>query len=105
MTLQEILAIRALITVAHHVPGRVRLRLDPQVRSLPAAAELGNLRANEHGILATRLNPLARALVIEYDSAKISPALLEEFLAGTDDARVAALAEQFAKIFGVTPQS
>ena len=42
MTLQEILAIRALITVAHHVPGRVRLRLDPQVRSLPAAAELGN---------------------------------------------------------------
>ena len=44
MTLQEILAIRALITVAHHVPGRVRLRLDPQVRSLPAAAELGNLR-------------------------------------------------------------
>lgn len=62
MTLQEILAIRALITVAHHVPGRVRLRLDPQVRSLPAAAELGNLRANEHGILATRLNPLARSL-------------------------------------------
>lgn len=57
----------------------MRLRLDPQVRSLPAAAELGNLRANEHGILATRLNPLARSLVIEYDSAKISPALLEEF--------------------------
>lgn len=104
MNTKEFISIRSMIEIAHHVPGRLRLRIDPEIRKHPAAAELGKLRSNEFGILSTRLNPLARSLVVEYDTAKINPAVLEEFLVSKDNARVAELAEQFANVFGVTPQ-
>jgi trimethylamine:corrinoid methyltransferase-like protein len=105
MNMRELLEMRALVDVAHHVPGRLRLRLDPRVRDHPAASEFGEWSANGSGILATRLNPMARSLVVEYDPKRIDPATLENFLAGADDAQAAALAETLAKVFGVTPQA
>lgn len=96
---------RTLVDVVHHVPGRLRLRLDPRLREHPAAKELGDLSANGAGILSTRLNPMARSLVVEYDPKRIDCAALEEFLAGADAARASVLAETLAKVFGVTPQA
>lgn len=96
---------RTLVDVAHHVPGRLRLRLDPRLREHPAARELGDLSANGSAILATRLNPMARSLVVSYDPKRIDPAVLEEFLSSADGARAAVLAETLANFFGVTPQA
>jgi hypothetical protein len=105
MNMRELLEMRALVDVAHHVPGRLRLRLDPRLREHPAAREFGAWSANGSGILATRLNPMARSLVVEYDPKRIDPATLETFLVGADDVQAAALAETLAKVFGVTPQA
>ena len=105
MNMQEFLELRALLEVVHHVPGRLRLRLDPRLRAHPAAGELGQWSANGSGILSTRINPMARSLVVEYDPKRIDPAALEAFLAGADAARAKALAETLAKVFGVTPQA
>jgi hypothetical protein len=100
MTLQELLELRALLSIAHHVPGRLRLRLDPRIRAHPAAKELESWSANGTGILSTRINPIARSLVVEYDPKRIDPALLDAFLAGAT-----APAETLAKVFGVTTQA
>lgn len=105
MNMQEFLEMRSLVQVAHHVPGRLRLHLDPRVREHPAAREFGQWSANGSGIVSTRLNPLARSLVVEYDPERIDSAALEAFLAGADATRVKALAETLAKVFGVTPQA
>lgn len=103
MNMRELLEMRTLVAVAHHVPGRLRLRLDPQLREHPAAREFGQWSANGSGILATRLNPMARSLVVEYDPKRIDPDNLEKFLVGADDEQAMALAETLAKVFGVTP--
>jgi len=97
--------LRRLVDVVHHVPGRMRLRLDPQLRGHPAAKVLGQWKANGSGVLSTRLNLLARSLVIEYDPKRIDPRTLEEFLTEADDERAKAQVETLAKIFGVPPQS
>lgn len=96
---------RSLVDVVHHVPGRLRLRLDPRLRDHPAAREFGQWRGNGTGILATRVNPVARSLVVEYDPKRIDPTALEDFLASSDAARVRQLAETLAMVFGVTPQA
>ncbi|MEA4857943.1 MAG: hypothetical protein AAGU21_20260 [Solidesulfovibrio sp.] len=105
MNMQELLEMRTLVDVVHHVPGRLRLRLDPRLREHPVARELGNWSANGSAILATRLNPMARSLVVSYDPKRIDPAVLEEFLASADGTRAQALAETLANSFGVTPQA
>ena len=99
MNMQELLEMRTLVDVVHHVPGRLRLRLDPRLREHPAARELGNWSANGSAILATR------SLVVSYAPKRIDPAVLEEFLASADDTRAQALAETLANYFGVTPQA
>lgn len=105
MTMQDLLELRNLISIAHHVPGRLRLRLDPAIRNHGAARELEGLAGNGSGILATRLNPVARSLVVEYDPRRIEAGQLEAFLAGADPAVTDGLAETLAKVFGVTPQA
>lgn len=105
MNMQELLEMRTLVDVVHHVPGRLRLRLDPRLREHPAARELGNWSSNGSAVLATRLNPVARSLVVSYDPKRIDPAVLEEFLSGADGVRAEVLAETLTNFFGVTPQA
>lgn len=102
MTLNEFMEIRSLISVAHHVPGRLRLKLDPSIRRHPEAENLRDLEKRDAGILGARLNPMARSLVIDYDPKRVSHKALHEFLTSPDAERVAELAENFANMFGVT---
>lgn len=105
MTLQDFLEIRSMIAIAHHVPGRLRLKLDPKLRHHPAAESLKTLAERDAGIVNARLNPMARSLLVEYDPGRIAPEALQEFLVSPDAARVAELAETFANVFGVTTQA
>lgn len=102
MTMQELLELRSLISIAHHVPGRMRLRLDPRLRDHPAAGELARIESNGSGVLSTRFNPMARSLVVEYDPGRIDPSVLESFLTTSETERAQILAESLAQVFGVT---
>ncbi|MBR9973321.1 cation transporter [Magnetospirillum sulfuroxidans] len=78
---------RALV-IAHHIPGRVRLKLDG-----PISGDLKNLAedakrfsaalAATAGIRTIALNPLAKSCTIEYDPAIIPSAAWAGFLSGT----------------------
>lgn len=105
MTIQQFLELRHLIGIAHHVPGRIRLKLHPDIRRHPAAAWLDSLNQRGSGVLSVRLNVAARSLVMEYDRTRIPPQDLEELLTGSDQAKAAALAETFAAVLGFTPHA
>mgnify|MGYP003623411143 FL=1 len=67
MTLQEIMELRKLVSIAHHVPGRIRLKLDPRILQHPAAKYLSSLKEArpETGLISARVNIFARSLVVE----------------------------------------
>lgn len=74
------------LAVAHHVPGRIRLKL---VDDRAAAAVLAGTRFPEParlaavaGVRAVRPNLLARSCVVEYDPAVLPPAAWTDLLAG-----------------------
>lgn len=70
----SLLAFAAHLTIAHHIPGRIRLKLN----TVPAGggdmspqAVIATLSAID-GVKAVSVNPLARSCTIEYDAARIS---------------------------------
>ncbi|NMC49147.1 MAG: cation transporter [Desulfovibrio sp.] len=105
MNVDDIAELRRFITVAHHVPGRIRLKLNPAVRHPPKAAGLASLFGNGNGAVRARLNILARSLVLEYDPGRIDPGRMEEFFASDDADPTADLARELSAAFGLTPQA
>lgn len=66
------------LSVAHHVPGRIRLKLSAPVGGellalADQAKSFGTAFSAMAGIRAVSLNPLAKSCTIEYDT-KIIPA-------------------------------
>lgn len=77
--------------IAHQVPGRIRLRLDPTLAGAPALRGAGpdalqRVLGDASGLQSVRLNPLARSCVIEYDKNAIPDAAWPDLLAGRDTA-------------------
>jgi len=106
MNLGELISLRDGLTVAHHVPGRLRIRFslklltDPRAHRLLAASNGG---ASVPGLRGFRLNAPARSVIIEYDPALISPDRLEEALGTRDAGRLAVLVEEFKALAGNAP--
>lgn len=65
--------------IAHHIPGRIRLKIKPS--GLPLAMQL-DPRDFEFftGVRAVRANTAARSVVIDYDEQKIPFSLWEKLL-------------------------
>jgi hypothetical protein len=77
---------RALV-IAHHIPGRVRLKLDGpisgELKSLAEDAKrFSAALSTTAGIRTISLNPLAKSCTIEYDPAIIPPSAWAGFLSG-----------------------
>ena len=86
--LEPFLGLRRHLHIAHHIPGRIRLRI-----SASASRELGNVDsavfdrvlAAIDGIDDVRLNALAGSVVIQYRTEKIPSAWWETLLTGDAD--------------------
>lgn len=82
--------VRAL-AIAHHIPGRIRLKLAaPLGADLMAQAATAKRFAQSlgamPGIRAVSLNPLAKSCTIEYDAHTIPASAWEGLLSGQDAA-------------------
>jgi len=78
------------LSVAHHIPGRIRLKLNaplgPELMAMAAEAKrFGQALSATAGIRAVDLNALARSCTIQYDPAVIPPAAWTGLLAGGGD--------------------
>lgn len=81
--LAPFLHLRRFVSIAHHVPGRIRLKLDlaalmhlPKVDTAPFVALVGRIK----GVKTTRLNAAALTVVVEYDPHLISASLWPQLL-------------------------
>jgi hypothetical protein len=64
--------------LAHHVPGRLRLKLNPEVREPRVFAQYTELVRNLPGVLEVSTNDKSGSVVIRYDpSATTGRAVLE----------------------------
>lgn len=83
----EDLLLRAgeVLAIAHHIPGRIRLKLvDEAAAAVLAGARFPTperLRAVA-GVRAVKLNLLARSCVVDYDPTAIPPAAWVDLLSG-----------------------
>ncbi|MGV6872061.1 hypothetical protein ACUSIJ_05130 [Pseudochelatococcus sp. B33] len=83
--LSPFMTLRRYLAIAHHVPGRIRLKLDvaalgqlPDVDTEPFAA----LAQRIPGVKAIRVNAAALSAVIEYDVRLIAAPVWERLLTG-----------------------
>jgi hypothetical protein len=55
------------LEVAHHIKGRIRLRLLPSGFKLAKNSNIGDFVNSIPGVLAVRVNTVAKSVVLEYD--------------------------------------
>lgn len=85
--IDTLISLREYLSVAHHVPGRIRLKLNPAIRQ---ALGLRDSSAIERavqavpGIRQVRLNTLAGSVVVEYASDIIQPVWWQTLLASDE---------------------
>lgn len=82
--LEDLLAVKKYISVAHHVDGRIRLKVDPAVMKDPVSKKLNDISSNLPGVLDTRVNIMAKSVVIRYDPNIIDPVTFEKLITTKD---------------------
>jgi len=79
------------VQIAHHIRGRIRLRLEAYPKELPLprrddTEQLQNLFEQAPGVRSVRINLLARSCLIEYDPKVIPDQAWKDFIAGASSA-------------------
>ncbi|MCQ8130877.1 heavy-metal-associated domain-containing protein [Methylomonas rivi] len=79
------------VRIAHHIRGRIRLRLEAYPKELPLPGrgdteQLQSLVEQAAGVRSVRINLLARSCLIEYDPAVIPDQAWRDFIAGVSSA-------------------
>ncbi|MCR6629147.1 MAG: cation transporter [Magnetospirillum sp.] len=93
----------ALVHIAHHIPGRVRLKVSADADGALAAEEAKRFlrdAAQAAGIRSVNLNLLARSCVVEYDAKMIPPAAWNDLAEGRRSAAAEALLGSIARAGG-----
>lgn len=78
-----------MLTIAHHVPGRIRVKLKPgaaAAETLAEAARFERALTQHPAIRSVALNPLARSCVIDYDSTILPPSFWVDLIDGASNA-------------------
>lgn len=72
------------LSVAHHIPGRIRLKMRENLphELIAEAKKFGQALGGVEGIRSVGVNPLARSCTIEYDARAIPPSAWSGFLSG-----------------------
>jgi hypothetical protein len=84
---KTLLHLRPHLQIAHHIPGRIRLRFAFGIlQVLPKlSADQGEaLLAGLEGIHDVRFNAAALSILIQYDPMRLAPALWEKLITGSD---------------------
>lgn len=93
------------LQIAHHVPGRLRLKLNAPLNSelMALAGEAKSFRialARMAGIRSISLNPIARSCVVEYDPSTIPPVAWRGLISGETTPESEALRHQLLGAIG-----
>lgn len=100
-TPNTLLRFATLLRIAHHIPGRIRLKLagDGKAGVMDMIAEAQRFTrsvTDAPGIRSVNLNPLAQSCVVEYDPALIPPAAWQDVVSGNHSAAAETLLQAIA---------
>lgn len=99
-SLGDLLTLRRFVEVAHHIPGRLRLRFSNKLVASLSQGKLKQLDAycSPDGYLRRyQINSDTGSIVLEYDAAAIRPHILNQ-LFGQDGEQAQQALEQLAAI-------
>ncbi|AFJ47897.1 hypothetical protein [Shimwellia blattae] len=85
--LNSLMTLRRYVDIAHHIPGRLRLRFTSKLVSSLSKnrlSELENLCAPDGYLRSYTLNTATGSLLLEYNAGALPPALLSQ-LFGPDE--------------------
>lgn len=95
----SLLGLRRHLSIVHHLPGRIRLRLGPALWGKAAEVDRGRFQAlvsRLEGIRDVRVNMTVASVVIEYDPKQIHPDNWETLVRGDADAAGGLLSQWLA---------
>lgn len=99
--IEEIKDILPYIRIAHHIPGRIRLKLDMKgLKKLPLSELNGKLKGIK-GIENIRINPLARSVIIYYNPKNFSISQIEKFISASSNNTPSTLLKLFERLSNV----
>ncbi|MFI3246111.1 MAG: hypothetical protein R3Y10_06430 [Ferrimonas sp.] len=103
MTLaSDIFSLRQWVSVAHHIPGRIRLKFNSVLlaRFAHTQTEQALQQAmNYPSLIHYQLNPESGSLVLQYDATMLPPSLLDDLFTGQPE-----LAQQaYQRLLGLLP--
>jgi hypothetical protein len=102
LDLSSMLDLRRHLSIVHHLPGRIRLRLGPALWRAAAGADRARFKTvldGLEGIRDVRINVAVASVVVEYDPKKISPDDWETLVRG-DAASASNLMNQWLARYG-----
>ncbi len=83
--IDRLIEVAAQTAIAHHVPGRIRLKVKLSGLLLAQDLDAADLMKCFIGILDARTNAAARSIIISYDESVISPHFWERMVNGKKD--------------------
>lgn len=96
MDFRKIVELDSYLRIAHHTPGRIRVKFSLAAATHPTVRSLLNESPEPpKGVISSKINPLARSVVIEYDPKIIDPKLLELLINGKDREEKIRVLEEF----------
>ena len=69
--IEGLLRIAPNIKIAHHIPGRIRLKVSLSGLNSVQEIDIGKIMGSIPGILSVRINPFAMSAIIEYDQEQL----------------------------------
>lgn len=82
------------IRLAHHIPGRIRLKFDPSLADHPQKESLKHWLPELNSFELVNFNPVAKSALIQYDPKKVPPELVNELFSSPDLSRKKAILNQ-----------
>lgn len=93
MDLRVLAELKEYLTVKQHTPGRLKVKVDLNIRNHPKLPELQNAAKDGSAVIKkTNLNIFTQTLTVEYDSSLLPYEGLQELLTSNDADRVTELA-------------
>ena len=96
MDLNKINQLRQYLKLAHHLPGRIRIKFNPAISGSREANKFLNDFKSLPWINDFRINYLACSVIIEYDKGKINPYSIQEFFTTDDSNRLQAIIDELS---------
>lgn len=99
---ENFITLKKYLSIAHHIKGRIRLKIDLSITEDPLFEAIKNFQDKEDelftlfpGITDKRINLKARSIVVVYDPTTIAPNELEDFIKSNDQETVKSIIAKY----------